>query len=74
MKEIVIMVGPAGPDQRLINMLRQLFPECAIRFVRAGSKHVTMRGDAKPMDLNNPNNKQKTDDPGNSNKRLTSNL
>ena len=53
MKEIVIMIGPAGPDQNLINMLKQLFPDCAIRFIKAGSKSATYKGDVEPIDSNN---------------------
>jgi hypothetical protein len=53
MKEIVIMVGPAGPDQRLINMLEQLFPECTIRLVQAGSRNVKFKGDSRQVDISN---------------------
>lgn len=49
MKEIVIMVGPDGPDQRLVNMLKQLFPGCTIRFAQAGSNNISPKGDNEPI-------------------------
>lgn len=57
MKEIVIMIGPAGPDQKLIDMLKQLFPECSLRFVQAGSDAASSKNDAMSMNANKQQSK-----------------
>ena len=52
MKEIVIMIGPAGPDPKLVTMLKQLFPSCKIRFVQAGDNNVTYNDNTETIDFN----------------------
>ncbi len=53
MKEIVIMVGPSGPDQKLVNMLKTLFPECVIRLIPASNKSLDSKGETQSMVKNN---------------------